>query len=155
MAMRALYSPMDWPEPSWRWFSPTALGSDGLRWHLRAYNHDTGRYEDLLFPRMLEVDGERPAQPLPPDHDWDRFVTVHLRPAARLSPGQRRLIEADSGMAAGEARVGVRVALLSLFVRRIRLGREGGSFEILNRAEAQGEIRRLDDLFVRAPGAAA
>ena len=154
MALRVLYQPMDTPEPSWRWFSPTALGSDGLRWHLRGYNHDASRYEDLLFPRMLEVDGERPAQPQPPDHDWERFVTVRLRPAARLSPGQRRVIEADYGMEAGEARMDVPVALLSLFVRRMRLDREGGSVEIVNRAEVQGEIRRLDGLFVGAPGAA-
>ena len=148
-ALRVLYQPMDEPEPSWRWISPAALGSDGIRWHLRAYNHDAARYEDLLFPRMLRTDGERDAGQLPPDADWDRIVVVQLTPAARLSAGQRAVIEADYGMSDGVVRLEVRAALLSLFLRRLGLDRGGSLVDIANRAEVEAEVARVDARFRR------
>ncbi len=151
VALRVLYQPMDDAKPGWRWVSPVAFGADGLRWHLRAFNHDAARYEDLLFPRIVEIDGERPAGPLPPDADWERIITVRLRPAARLSAGQRQVVEADFGMQNGEARVEVRAALLFLFLRRMRLDQDGGSVEVVNRAEVQGELRRMNERFVNRP----
>lgn len=142
LALRVLYQPMDQAEASWRWISPAALGGDGMRWHLRAFHHEAGRYEDLLFPRMLKVDGERPSGGLPADEDWERLVTVRLRPAAKLSPGQRRVVETDYGMVDGEVRLEVRAALLFLFTRRMRLDQEDGLVELVNRAEVMAEIRR-------------
>jgi hypothetical protein len=147
LALRILYQPMDEPEPGWRWISPMAFGGDGMRWHLRAFNHDAIRYEDLLFPRMVRIDGERPAGRLPPDPDWDRIVTVRLRPAARLSPSQRRVVEADYGMCDGEVRIDVRAALLFLFLHRMRLDQDGGSIEVVNRTEVQAELKRMDGRF--------
>ena len=143
-ALRVLYQPMDEAEPNWRWISPVAFGGDGLRWHLRAYNHDAARFEDLLFPRMLEIDQARPAGPLPTDADWHRLVTVRLRPATRLSESQRRVVETDYGMQQGEAQIEVSAALLFLFIRRMRLDQEGGSIEVVNRAEVQSELRRIN-----------
>jgi len=146
-ALRILYQPMDEPEPSWRWISPAAFGSDGLRWHLRAYNHDAARYEDLLFPRMVEIEGQRQAGQLPLDVDWERIITVRLRPAGRLSPGQRRVVEADFGMQDGEVGIEVRAALLFLLIRRMRLDQDGGQVELVNRAEVQGELKRMNGRF--------
>jgi hypothetical protein len=128
-SLRVLYQPMDEPTASWRWISPAALGGDGIRWHLRAYNHDAGRYEDLLFPRMLELDGERPSGSLRVDADWERIVEVKLRPAARLSPGQRAVIEADYGMSDGVIRLGL--------------------VDIENRAEVEAEVTRIAASFRR------
>lgn len=146
-ALRVLYQPMDKPEPSWRWILPRALGSDGLRWHLRAWNYDADRHEDLLFPRMVAVDGEREAGDVPPDLDWDRFAAVHLRPRPHLSPGQRRVIEADYGMEGGKSVVEVRVALLSLFVRRLGLDRGDGFVEIANKSEIDLLLREIATRF--------
>ena len=92
-----------------------------MRWTLRAWNHTAGRHEHLVFPRMIEMGEERPAGPLPEDPDWERTVAVRLRPAERLSPGQRRVMEADYGMEDGEAVLEVRVAMLFLFLRRLGL----------------------------------
>lgn len=136
-ALRVLYQPMDEPAAAWRWISPAALGGDGIRWHLRAYNHDAGRHEDLLFPRILEVDGERDAGAVPPDADWERIVAVRLRPAARLSPGQRQVVEADYGMVDGAVTLEVRAALLFLFMRRLGLDRQDGLVEVSNRGELE------------------
>lgn len=146
-ALRVLYQPMDQPEPSWRWISPLALGGDGLRWHLRAWNHDASRPEDLLFPRMVELDGERPGGPVPTDEDWHRLVEVRLRPAPRLSPAQRRVIEVDYDMQGGEVRLQVRAALLFLFLRRMGLDRNDGLVEVANAAAVEDEVKRINNRY--------
>lgn len=151
VVLRVLYQTMDQPEPSWRWISPMAFGSDGVRWHLRAWNHDAGRHEDMLFPRMVAFDGERPvgALPVPVDEIWERLVVVRLRPAGRLSQGQRRVIEADYQMVDGEAHLEVRAALLWLLLRRMRLDREDGLVEVANREELVDILESLKASFAR------
>jgi hypothetical protein len=146
-ALEVLYQPMDEADPSWRWLSPVALGSDGVRWHLRAYNHDRDRYEDFLFPRMLELGSTRTFGDLPADTDWERCVPVLLKPAARLSPGQCAVIEADYGMVDGVVRLEVRAALLALFLRRMGLDRADGLVDIANRAEVEAEAERVASRF--------
>lgn len=135
LALHVLYQPMNQPEPSWRWLSPLAFATDGMRWHLRAWNHDARRHEHLLFPRMIEMGEERPAGQLPEDPDWERMIPIRLRPAARLSPAQRRVIEADYAMEGGEAVLAVRAALLFLLLRRLGLDRGDGLVEVANQAE--------------------
>lgn len=149
LALHVLYQPMDKPEPRWRWISPTAFGSDGLRWHLRAWNHDAGRHEHLLFPRMVELGATRPAGPLPRDGEWERRVLVRLRPAARLSPGQRRVIEADYGMEGGEAVLEVRAAMLFLFLQRQGLDRKDALVEMANREEVEALMAESAARFAR------
>lgn len=152
MALKTLYQPMDQPEPTWRWISPSALGSDGIRWHLRAFNHDAVRYEDLLFPRILELDGERSAGLIPRDEDWERLVELRLRPARRLSSGQRAVIEADYDMQAGEIVLQVRAALLFLSLRRLGLDRGDGLVELANRTDVQQELDRIGSRFTSQDG---
>jgi hypothetical protein len=150
LALRVLYQTMDQPEPSWRWISPMAFGSDGVRWHLRAWNHDAQRHEDMLFPRIVAFDGERLVGAVPPvDEAWERLVVVRLRPAARLSEGQRRVIEADYQMVEGEARLEVRAALLWLFLRRMHLDGKDGLVEVANRPEL---VEILEGLKARFTG---
>lgn len=147
LALRVLYQPMNQPDPSWCWISPLAFASDGLRWHLRAWNHDAGRHEDLLFPRMIELGEERAAGPLQEDRDWERMILVRLRPAARLSPGQRQVIEADYGMKGGEAVLEVRVAMLFLFLRRLGLDRGDGLVEVANQPEIDAAMAEVNARF--------
>jgi hypothetical protein len=156
LALHVRYQPMNQPEPSWRWISPVAFASDGMRWHLRAWNHDAGRHEHLLFPRMIEMGEERPAGPLPEDPDWERMMPVRLRPAARLSPAQRQVVEADYGMLGGEAVLEVRVAMLFLFLRRLRLDRGDGLVEVANQAEIDAAMAEASARFNAAarPGEA-
>lgn len=141
-ALRVLYQPMDEPEPSWRWISPCALGSDTVRWHLRAYNHDRRWFDDLLFPRMVAIDGERPAGPVPADEDWERFVPVRLRPARRLSPGQRAVVAADYGMEGETCTVEVRAALLFVFLQRLGVDRPGALVEVADPEAVEAELQR-------------
>ena len=142
LALRVLYQPMDEPEPSWRWISPRALGCDGVRWHVRAFNHDRGWFDDLLFPRILTIDGERPAGTMPADEDWERLVPVRLHPARRLSPGQRAVVAADYGMEDETCMVQVRAALLFLFLQRLGAGRPDALVEVADPAAVELELQR-------------
>jgi len=148
-AVRVLYQPVDdrFPEPAWRWVSPTAFASDGLRWHLRAYNHDAARHEDLLLPRMFELGEERDCEPPSTDVLWEEKVLVRLRPAASLSPSQRQAVAADYGMANGETDVEVRAAMLASFLRRLRLDVGSRLIEVVNADEVQAAVRRVDATF--------
>jgi len=152
LALHVLYQPMNQPEPSWRWISPTAFASDGLRWHLRASNHDVERHEHLLFPRTVEMNEERTAGPLPEDPDWERIIPVRLRPAARLSPGQRQVIKVDYGMVDGEAVLELRVAMLFLFLRRLGLDRGDGLVEVANQPEVNAAMAEASARFSAGDG---
>ena len=81
---------------------------------------------------------ERPAGPLPENPDWELTIPVRLRPAARLSPGQRQMTEADYEMADGEAVLELRVAMLFLFLRRLGLDRGNGLVEVCSPAVQAG-----------------
>ena len=142
LALRVLYQPMDEPDPSWRWASPCAVASDGLRWHLRAYNHDRARFDDLLFPRILRIDGERPAGGVPADEDWHRIVPVSLHPAQRLSPSQRAVVAADYGMEGEGITVPVRAALLFLFLQRLGTDRPGALVELAEPEAVAAEVEQ-------------
>lgn len=133
---------MDKLEPSWRWASPWTVASDGLRWHLCAYNHDCARFDALLFPRILQIDGERAAGAVPPDEDWNRLVPVRLRPAQRLSPGQRAVVAADYGMQGEAITVPVRAALLFLFLQRLGTDRPGALVELAEPEAVAAEVEQ-------------
>lgn len=142
-ALQVLYQSMEQAEPAWWWIVPRAIVTNGERWHLRAYNRDRGRHEDLLFPRVLQIGADEPADPeMPEDIDWLRMVTVQLRPARRLSPSQRAVIARDYGMADDTAALQVRAAQLFLFLRRIGVDRAGALIEVVNRADVEAELAR-------------
>ena len=131
------------PEPSWRWITPRAFAFDGFRWHLRAYNHEMRRHEDMLLPRIFAFGEERESGPTPPDEDWEQVVTVQLRAARGLSPTQRQAIEADYRMAGGRADVHVRAALLPALIRRMRLDYGTRFVEVVNEEEVRAVLQRV------------
>lgn len=109
-------------KPEWRSISPHAFGSDGLRWHVRAYCHADNKYKDFILSRCLDarpvdVSSLRSVE----DTAWHTFFTVHLCPNPRLAAAQQSIIVEDFGMKNGEAMVPVRKAFLYYFSKRLRL----------------------------------
>jgi hypothetical protein len=109
-------------DPLWRWVTPHALGSDGMRWHVRAFCHRRENFVDFLVSRCLAI-GETGAAGARAGDDWrwQNFFEVHLEPNPELAIGQRRAIELDYGMTDGRVTVPVRHALLYYFNKRLRL----------------------------------
>lgn len=110
------------PEPLWRRVSPHAFGSDGLRWHVRAFCHTDNKFKDFILSRCLEARSPETGG-APPANDvfWESMFPVRLKPNPRLGSAQQSIIVEDFGMKDGEAVVPVRQALLYYFSKRLRL----------------------------------
>lgn len=153
LSLHIRYQSMDKAGPAWMWIVPRAIVTNGQRWHLRAYNVDRNRYEDLLFPRITDIDLDAPAPSLlPEDVFWERVVTVVLRPAARLSPTQQAVVARDYGMTENSVGVPVRSALLFLFLRRIGADRDQAVIEVVNRDDVDAELARARQPFATDAG---
>ncbi|MEM7379337.1 MAG: WYL domain-containing protein, partial [Pseudomonadota bacterium] len=123
------YQSFSTADPRWRDIAPTAIGSDGYRWHVRAYCLEDARYKDFVIARILDwraANGTE-AGALPEDTHWQQWVRFHIAPHPGLSPGQRNAIELDYAMTAGRAEVRVRRALLWYTLRQLRLDGDAAS----------------------------
>jgi hypothetical protein len=116
------YQSLTRPEPIWRWMTPHALGSDGLRWHIRAFCHMDRTFKDFLLPRFIETkeDGAPGAHPSA-DGPWNEFIAVELVPHPQLSKPQRRVVALDYAMDGESIKISVRLALLYYFLKRLNL----------------------------------
>lgn len=110
------------PDPLWRWITPHALGTDGLRWHVRAFCHIERAFKDFIISRCLAVGEMGPPEAKPSDdEEWQTFFTVVLVPNPKLSAAQQKTIERDYGMVDGKCELPVRLALLYYLDKRLRL----------------------------------
>tara|TARA_R110002095_G_scaffold37788_1_gene35220 strand:- start:2940 stop:3791 length:852 start_codon:yes stop_codon:yes gene_type:complete len=110
------------PELEWRWISPHAFGSDGLRWHVRAFCHQDQKFKDFLLSRCTDARGRADAGARSSDdQNWNHMFEVELEPNPRLSTAQKAAVATDFCMLENCARVQVRKAMLYHFLRRMRL----------------------------------
>jgi predicted DNA-binding transcriptional regulator YafY len=110
------------PEPLWRRISPHAFGSDGLRWHVRAYCHIDEKFKDFILSRCLDSRAPGPAgSAAPEDRFWNNRFLVQLTPNPRLNKSQKEIVAQDFVMKKGRVTVPVRRALLYYFSKRLRL----------------------------------
>ena len=110
------------PDPIWRWITPHAFGSDGLRWHVRAFCHIDRRFKDFVVSRCFKTrEIDEPGAQAKDDIDWSKFFNVVLSPNPEFTENQRKVIEHDYGMEGGSVVVPVRRALLYYFQKRLRL----------------------------------
>ena len=73
------------PEPIQRWITPHVFGSDGLRWHARAFCHIDRKFKDFILSRILEVRGQGAlGAPGERDNHWNDFFEVILAPNSKL-----------------------------------------------------------------------
>jgi len=114
------------PEPVWRWITPHALSTDGLRWHVRAYCHIDSRFKDFLLSRCTDARGDSDGGATPEDDvAWNEKFLVVLSPNHNLTKEQQAIIQQDYGMTEGRVIVPVRKALLYYFQKRLRLDAAG------------------------------
>ena len=124
LSLEILYQSMNprRPHPAWRRITPHAFGSDGLRWHSRAFCHVDMRFKDFLLSRIMETrDPGQPGATSSDDALWHEHFPVLLSPNPDLSADQQAVIASDYDMINGCAQVPVRKALLYHFERRLRL----------------------------------
>jgi hypothetical protein len=103
----------------WRRITPHSLGSDGFRWHIRAFCHRSNRFKDFLLSRCW--DARAPGEPqagLELDEQWNTFFEIKLIANPALTESQRYAVEVDYGMKNGQCVLTVRRALLYYFNKR-------------------------------------
>lgn len=106
--------------PTRREIVPVALADNGLRWHVRAYDRERGRFGDFVLTRITkakELTGEAAERELlPSDEQWARIIDLELAPHPGIA--QPQAIEADYGMKQGVLRIKARAALAGYVLRR-------------------------------------
>lgn len=138
------YQSMRRSEATFRWISPHALGSDGLRWHTRAWCYEKNEFRDFVLSRIYVVTDVRESSINPlTDELWFNYVDVVVRARSELSVGQRAAIEVDFGMVDGSLVLNCRKALAFYIVRQLQLDRVSYQsaleqpLELSNRAELE------------------
>ncbi len=143
------------PDAMWRRITPHALGSDGLRWHVRGYCHLDDNYKDFILSRWRGVrDAAQPGAGGELDKDWQGTFQVVLMPNPDLSASQQEAVAWEYEMPKRQATLTVRRALLYYLKKRLRLDVEHDSpaerpVVVANRedfeaacASARGEVLR-------------
>lgn len=152
-AIQIHYQSLTRTDAMWRWITPHALGSDGLRWHVRAFCHMDRIFKDFLLPRFFETKGDAaPAAPASADTAWNEFTEVILVPHPQLTRNQRRVVALDFGMEGESLKIPMRLALLYYFLKRLNL--EGDAERrapkeqhvvLGNKAEVRAALKRAQE----------
>ncbi len=99
--LEANYFSLTEPQSVRRVIEPHTLVYSGQRWHVRGWCEQRGAYRDFILSRFRgapNILNERARHTVQQDEDWNRQVTVELRPDRRLSPDQQAIIASDYGM---------------------------------------------------------
>lgn len=116
------YQSMRSPDPTRQWIAPHSLAFDGTRWHARAWCHRSSRFRDFVLTRFEEIHGRRAGSVnLQDDVEWHTFVVIEVEPNPSLTTSQRESVIKDFGMAEGRLSKTIRRALVSYFVRHLRI----------------------------------
>lgn len=100
--------------------APLALADTGLRWHLRAFDVDRGRFADFVLTRIVKA--KMLAEPighdqgLEADTQWARVVRLEL--VAHPGIEHKLAVEADYGMEGGVLTLDMRAPLVGYAMRR-------------------------------------
>ncbi|WP_141117961.1 WYL domain-containing protein [Leisingera sp. JC1] len=132
-----------------RTLSPTALVSDGHRWHIRAYHFEKQRFGDYVLTRMSRARvAPLPDQPVPADDEWADSVTIEFSPARALNGWRRAQLEHEYEMKSGKLRVSTTKALLFYVLRQYGFNpydlEENGMMR--NVSSFQLEVSNLDEV---------
>jgi len=116
------YQSMRSPDPTRQWIAPHSLAFDGTRWHARAWCHRSSLFRDFVLTRFQEIHGRRAGSVnLQEDVEWQTFFVVEIEPNPNLTMTQRESVSNDFGMVDGRLSKTIRRALVSYFVRHLRI----------------------------------
>ena len=104
-----------------RVIEPHSLINTGLRWHVRAYSHDSYDFRDFVLSRfvaaeMLDEEAESSSQY---DDDWIEPITLQLAPHPDLKPRKQESLLIDYRAVEGVIELEVRRALVGYVLHRL------------------------------------
>ena len=106
-----------------RIIEPHALINNGLRWHLRAYNHDSYDFRDFVLSRftsaqVINIEAES-SQTY--DDDWMELITLKLKAHPGLNQKQRLALNYDYDIKDGLIELQVRRALVAYLLQQMKV----------------------------------
>jgi len=104
-----------------RIIEPHALINNGIRWHVRAYNHETYDFRDFVLSRINDTELlDTSAESSPKyDDDWVEIVTIKLKPHPGLSEKKNLTLKYDYNMENEIIEINVRRALVGYLLQRM------------------------------------
>jgi len=104
-----------------RIIEPHSLINTGLRWHVRAYSHDTYDFRDFVLSRITEarLRDEDAESSMEYDDDWVERVTLQLAPHPGLDETKRQSLLTDYGVSGNTIDLQVRRALIGYLLRSL------------------------------------
>ena len=126
-ACQVIYQSFSQSEKTKRVIWPHALGWNGNRWHVRAFDNLRERYIDFVLARITKATSSE--EPLPElavaDTDWQEIETFDVIPNPELSNSQKNVIAREYGMIKRGGnytwRVKIRRCLIQYFLQRYQL----------------------------------
>ncbi|MDV6316256.1 WYL domain-containing protein [Idiomarina sp. HP20-50] len=103
------------PNGSTRDIIPHSIADSGLRWHVRAFDRESGEFRDFVINRIKSVKTNRiesalPAEMPSADHEWNQYIELELQPHPKLTEISS-MIAYEYRMISGVLRKRVRKAL--------------------------------------------
>jgi len=115
-------TPRDEAENS-RIIEPHALINSGLRWHMRAYNHDSYDFRDFVLSRFTSA--QQLAEPAESnqnyDDTWTELVQIKLKAHPGLNDKQRTALNYDYYMLDWEIEIEARGALIGYVLQQLKV----------------------------------
>lgn len=115
------------PQPgNTRLISPHAFGTDGSRWHVRAYCHESNTFKDFVLGRIASaVMVSQSDIDVNSDCKWFNYAEVVIGPNPKLNEAQKNIVAMDYGMTDFELKFNCRVALLYYLMKKLGIDRNG------------------------------
>jgi len=106
-----------------RIIEPHALVNNGLRWHVRAYDHEHYDFRDFVLSRFTETEKlDLPAESSQSyDDEWMEPITLKLQAHPGLSEKQRLALSYDYDMQNGMIELQVRQALVGYLLQQMKV----------------------------------
>lgn len=106
-----------------RVIEPHALVNTGLRWHVRAYNHDSYDFRDFVLSRFTFA--QQLSEPAESEQNYDdawiETVKIKLKAHPGLNEKQRKALSYDYDMQEGEIEIEVRGALVGYVLQQLKV----------------------------------
>lgn len=125
------------PQPgNTRLISPHAFGTDGSRWHVRAYCHESNSFKDFVLGRIASaVMGSESDIDVNSDFKWFNYVDVEIGPNPKLSEAQKSIVAMDYRMTDFKLKFKCRMALFFYLSKKLGIDR--------NDSERAGEEQQI------------
>lgn len=111
-----------------RLISPHAFGTDGSRWHVRAYCHVSSTFKDFVIGRIASASVTHESEvDMNSDHKWFSYVDVVIGPNPKLNEAQKNVVAMDYGMIDFKLKFKCRNALLYYLLKKLGIEQDGSS----------------------------